>query len=139
MYIGRQGVVLLFLYLTSQSYIAVFPMYFLSPLQACQPINIYIYNIYIYTNIISHKIYMPSAHTHTHRHILSHTHSPSQESTHMRTCIYICMYYVIDRFCIKWCQEANTHLGGFRMVQLVRVESAEDLNQNGTQYYRLLN
>ena len=25
------------------------------------------------------------------------------------------------------------------MVQLVRVESAEDFNQNGTEYYRLLN
>ena len=25
------------------------------------------------------------------------------------------------------------------MVQLVRVESTEDFNQNGTQYYRLLN
>ena len=47
--------------------------------------------------MISHKnIYAQC--THTHRHILSHTHSPSQEATHMRTCIYICMYYVHTKY-----------------------------------------
>ena len=49
-------------------------------------------------------------------------------------------YHVkIDKFCLKWCKKTNMHLGGFRMVQLVRVESAEDFNQNGNQYYRLFN
>ena len=39
----------------------------------------------------------------------------------------------IDRFCLKWCQKINTHLGGFKMVQLVRIKSAKNFDQNGTQ------
>ena len=53
----------------------------------------------MYTNIISHKIYICPVHT-------THTHSPSQEATHMRTCIYICMYYVYTKYTYVLCTHA---------------------------------